>query len=336
MAIRLTKLTTRPSKRDESSGKLNEWADWRRVYWQLLSEGRIWDFKDAFVAVSESYGTKNALDAFFGDSSNSSVESMFLDWKTDSRDESTELALLDLLSFQALAPDASLNDGQLRETCLRLAEPIGKSLLDNSSNALRSRVFVQWVIAKSVVGSKRENFKYLADYRGRTIFPKFEPGMPFYLPRRGENPGWLPPNLTPTARQSLEMGLKTCRETQDYRTETRCLQELCLGTQDPSTLLQELCELQKSKQHDMKRYLATCLTRYLTCVNAETKGILLEDIKSFEIWEEPSDLIDPGRAAARDVLWRVLSPKSPGKYFCSIIPTPPNPFIEPFEASCLR
>lgn len=313
MAIRLTKLTTRPSKWDELAKRgLSDWGDWKRIYCQLLSEGRIWDFRDAFVAVSESYGTKDALNAFFGDSSDSSIEGLLLDWKTNSRDESTELALLDLLSFKALAPDTSPDAGHLRETCLRLAEPIGKSLLNNSPHIIRSRIFVQWVIAKSVVGSGRGNFKYLENYRGRTVFPEFEPGMPYYVPIDGENPGWLPPDLTPTARQSLEMALRTSRETQDYRTEARCLQELSLGTQDPSRPLQELAELQKSKQHDMKGYLATCLTRYLTCGNADTKATLLEDLKSLGSWEHPSDLIDPTRVAHRNVLGRVLSLESQG------------------------
>lgn len=283
-----------------------------------MSEGRIWDFRDAFIAISESYGTNNAMTAFFGDSSDPSIEGLLLDWKTDSRDESTELALLDLLSFKALAPDTSPDAGHLRETCLRLAEPIGKSLLDNSPHTIRSRVFIQWVIAKSVVGPERGNFKYLADYRGITVFPEFVRGMPYYVPIDGENPGWLPLNLTPTARQSLEMALRTSRETQDYRTEARCLQELCFGTQDPSRPLQELIELQKWKQHDMSGYVATCLTRYLTCGDAETKSILLDDMKSLGSWENPADLTDPTGAAARDVLWRALSPSPLGNFNPSI------------------
>lgn len=309
--MRLHKLTARTSKWSElAKRELSDWGDWRRIYWQLLSEGRIWDFRDAFVTVSETYGTKNALNAFLGDSSDSSIDGLLLDWKTNSRDESTELALLDLLSSTALAPDTSPDAGHLRETCLRLAEPIGKSLLDNSPHIIRSRIFVQWVIAKSVAGSGRGNFKYLENYRGRTVFPEFEPGMPYYVPIDGENPGWVPPDLTPTARQSLEMALKTSRETQDYRTEARCLQELSLGTQDPSKPLQELVELQKSKQHDMKGYLATCFTRYLICGNADTKATLLEDLKSLGSWDDPSDLFDPIRVADRNALERALSLKS--------------------------
>lgn len=301
--------------------ELSDWADWRRIYWQLLSEGRIWDFRDAFVAVSESYGTKNALDAFLGDYSDSSVEGLLLDWRTDQRDESTELALLDLLAFKALSPDTSPDAGHLRETCLRLAEPIGKSLLNNCPHTVRSRIFIQWVISKSVVGSKRENFKYLADYGGHTVFAEFEPGMPYYVPKDAENPGWLPPVLTSTARQSLEMALRASQETQDYRTEARCLQELSLGTQDPDGPLQALAELQTSKQHDMNGYLATCLTRYLTCENPEAKRTLLENMKSLGFWENPSDQIDPAMARARNVLWRVLTLGSLGSQLSSTIPT---------------
>lgn len=306
MAIRLTKLTTRPSNSDEfPERRLCDWADWRRIYRQLLSEDRIWDFRDAFVAVCTSYGTRNALDAFFDYSS--PIEGLILDWQTDSQDESTELALLDLLSFIALATDTSPGVGHLTETCLHLAEPIGNSLLDNSPHIIHSRPFVQWVIAKSVAWSEIGKFKYLTDYRGHTVFPLFEPGMPYYVPMCRENPGWLPPDLIPTARQSLQMALDTSREIHDYRTEARCLQELSLRTRDPSRPLQELAELQRSKQHDMDGYLATCLTRYLACGDAETKSALMEDMESFGPWEEPSDLVNPTGAAARDVIWRALS-----------------------------
>lgn len=311
MAIHLTKLTTRPSNSNEVAERpLHDWADWRRIYRQLLSEDRIWDFRDVFVAVCTSYGTKNALDAFLGYPS--PIEGLLLDWQSDLHDESTDLALLDLLSFMALATDynTSPDAGQLTETCLHLAEPIGNSLLDNFPHTIHSRPFVQWVVAKSVVESGTGKFKYLTNHRGHTVFPKFEPGMPYYVPVYRENPGWMSPDLIPIARQSLQMALSTSRDIRDYRTEARCLQELALRTRDPSRPLQELADLQKSKQHDMDGYLATCLTRYLTCGNAETKSALLEDIESFGSWEDPSDLINPARAAARDVLWRALSVNS--------------------------
>lgn len=317
MAIRLNKLSRRPSNPDEfDARKLCDWADWRRIYRQLLSEDRIWDFRDAFVAVCTSYGMKNALGAFCDYSS--PIEGLLLDWQTDSHDESTELALLDLLSFMALATETSPDVGHLTETCLHFAEPIGNALLENSPHNIHSRPFVQWVIAKSVVGSAIGNFKYLADYRGHTVLPEFEPGMPYYVPVHRENPGWLPLDLVPPARQSLEMALKTSRELHDYRTEARCLQELSLRTQDPRRLLQELAKLQKSTQHDMDGYLATCLTRYLTCASSETKSVLLEDVKSFGSLEEPSNLVNPTGAAARDVLGRALSPNSADDFGKSI------------------
>lgn len=313
--MRLTKLTNMSSNKNGFSDRpSHDWADWRRIYRQLLSEDRIWDFRDAFVGVCTFYGTENALDAFLGYPS--PIQGLLLDWQSDLHDESTDLALLDLLSFITLATDhasTSPEDGhrQLTETCLHLAEPIGNLLLDKSPHTIHSRPFVQWVVAKSVVGSGIEKFEYLASHRGHAVFPEFEPGiMPYYVPACRENPGWLPPDLIPIARQSLQMALGTSREIHDYRTEARCLQELALGTRDPSRPLQELAELQTSKQHDMGGYLATCLTRYLTCGDTEMKSTLLKDIESFGSWEDPSDLVNPARAAARDVLRRALSVNS--------------------------
>lgn len=307
LAIRLTTLSTRASHLEEfGRGKPSDWADWRSIYRQLLSEDRLWDFRDALVAVCASYGTKDALDAFLDYPS--PVEGLLLDWQTDAQDESTELALLDLLSFMALTTDTSPDAGHLTETCLHLAEPIGNSLLHNSPHTIRSRIFVQWVVAKSVAGSVIGKFEYLADYRGHTVLPDFEPGMPYYIPRHQENPGWLPPELSPTARQSLRMALATSRDIHDYRTEARCLQELALRTQNPRRPLDELAELQRSKQHDMAGYLATCLTRYLTCASAQPKDALIQDMESFGPWQDVSDLVNPTAAAARDVIRRALSP----------------------------
>lgn len=257
---------------------LSDWADWKSIYRQLLTEQRIWDFRDILIQACVSYDTDQALSAFLDHAS--PIEGMVADWQTGTPDESTELASLDLLSFIALTSDQSLEHGGLAEDCLRLAEPIGNSLLDRFPHTVHSRPFIKWLVSKAVVKNGAEQFAYLSDYAGLAICPKSAGVLPCYIPVRQENPGWLPQDLTPAARNVLEATLKASRDMYDYQTETLCLNPLALGTKDPGLYLQQLGQLQK-KQHNMAGFLRTCLTRYLICRDDESKKALLEDLNSF-------------------------------------------------------
>lgn len=254
---------------------LSDWADWKSIYRQLLAEQRIWDFRDILIEACVSYDTEQALSAFLDYTS--PIEGMVADWQTGTSDESTELALLDLLSFMALTSDQSLEDGGLVEDCLRLAEPIGNSLLERFPHTVHSRAFIQWLVSKAVVKNGPEQFAYLSDYVGLAIRPKSAGVLPYYIPIRQENPGWVPQDLTPAARDVLEATLKASRDMQDYQTETLCLIQLALGTKDPGAYLQQLGQLQK-KHHNMSGFLSTCLTRYLICRDDESKKALLWDV----------------------------------------------------------
>lgn len=236
----------------------------------------------------------------------SSMKDILADWHTDPKDESTNLALLDMLSLTALAASTYTSVHYLANTCVQLAEPIGNSLLTNSPDLVQSRPFLRWVVAKAVVNSGPRNFKYFSDYPGLTIFPTIE-GMPYYVPVSQENPGWLPLGPMPTSRESLQMALRSSRKMQDYKTEALCLRELALITQDPGELLHELGHLQRFKQHNMDGYLVTLLSRYLTCKDYSSKENLRKDVEEFGIWKDSSDLVNPTGVAARAVLQHALS-----------------------------
>lgn len=305
LTMRLTRLVATPSiLGDFGERQLTDWVDWKTLYQQLLSEDRVWDFRDAFLAVSACYGTENALQAFhdYG----SSMEDLLTDWQTDSQDESTNLALLDILSLTALAAGTYTGVHYLSKTCVQLAESIGNSLLNNSPDLVQSRAFLRWVIAKAVVNYGPRNFKYFSDYPGLIIFPTIE-GVPYYIPVSQENPGWLPLDPTPTSRESLQMALSSAKKMQDYKTEALCLRELALRTEDPGGLLHELGQLQRFKQHNMDGYLVTLLSRYLICRDYSSKENLGKNLEDFGIWKDPSDLVNPTAVAARAVLQHALS-----------------------------
>lgn len=307
--MRLTRLVATPSiLGDFGEHQLTDWADWKRLYRQLLSEDRVWDFRDAFLAVSACYGTENALQAFL--EYGSSMKDLLADWQTDSQDESTNLALLDILSLTTIAAGTYTGVHYLAKTSVQLAESIGNSLLNSSPDLVQSRPFLRWVVAKAVVNSGPRNFKYFSDYPGLTIFPAIE-GVPYYIPVSQENPGWLPLDPTPTSRESLQMALLSSQKMQDYKTEALCLRELALRTQDPGELLHDLGQLQRFKQHNMDGYLVTLLSRYLICREYSSKEKLRKDIEDFGIWKDPSDLVNPTAVAARAVLQHALS-QDPG------------------------
>ncbi|KAG8162759.1 hypothetical protein KVR01_007237 [Diaporthe batatas] len=309
MSMRMICLASdRTIPRDLKERELSDWAGWKSIYRQLLAEQRIWDFRDVLIDACISYDTDQALNAFIDHTS--PIEGMVADWQTGTPDESTELALLDLLTFIALHSDQSLEDGRLVGDCLRLAEPIGHSLLDNFPHTVNSRPFIQWLISKAVVKNAFEHFAYLSDYAGLAICPKSAAGLPHYIPIRQENPGWLPHELNTAARDILQATLKASRDMKDYQTEALCLKSLALGTKDPVAYFQQLGQLQKNQQN-MGGFLSTCLTRYLICHDDESKKVLLDDLNSFGSWKDASDLFDPIGAASRDVLQHALS-RRPG------------------------
>ncbi|KAL1858170.1 hypothetical protein Daus18300_010052 [Diaporthe australafricana] len=296
--------TTRKVLTNFGERDLKDWADWKKLYKKLLAEDRIWDLRDVILTLSRFYGTEEALAELVG--SASPKDQLLADWETDPPDESTSLALLDILSFMALNTEISLEIRPFAEECLRSAERIGNSLLDHFPHTIHSRPFIQWVLAKALVKSGAIQFDYLLDYPGQSFFPKLG-AMPYYIPVRKENPGWLPPSLTPMARESLEMALRSSKQIQDYQTEAQFLKELALRSKAPAALFDDLAHLQTSKQLNKAGYLSTCLSRYLICKDESSKASLLKDLESFGWWQGPSNLVNPNAAAAKDVLQRALS-----------------------------
>ncbi|KAG6353531.1 hypothetical protein INS49_005493 [Diaporthe citri] len=304
LAVRLRELTRTQTIFNLDERNWREWTDWQGLYRKLLSEDRIWDFRDVFFALSVSRSTKEALAELVGSASPS--DQMLADWETGAPDESTNLALLEILSFMALNAETHPGVLPFAGECLRSAERIGNSIISNFPHAVHTRPFIQWIVAKALFDSSILDFEYLLDYPGQVSFYSGEE-MPYYIPVRKENPEWQPRNLTAIARESLTMAVSSFKQMQDYQSEARCLKLLALGTKAPEGLLDDLAHLQKSKQLDKAGYLSTCLSRYLTCNDESSRASLLRDLESFGWWRDPANVIDPNAAAARDVLQHALS-----------------------------
>lgn len=305
MAIRLRDLTrTRTifDTLDERDWK--QWTDWQGLYRNLLAEDRIWDFRDVLFALSESCSAEDALVELVG--SASPLDQMLADWVISPPDESTSLAILDILSFIALNAKIPGKTQAFPENCLRSAEHIGNSILDNFPRAVHTRPFIRWMLAKALIKSSRTHFDYLLDHPGQAFFQTLEE-MPYYIPVFNENPKWRAPKLITIVRESLEMALSSFKQMLDFQSEAWCLKELALGTKAPGAIFDDLAHLQKSKQLDKAGYLSTCLSRYLICNDVSSKASPLRDLETFGWCHNPSDAINPNAAAAKDVLQRALS-----------------------------
>ncbi|KAF5024852.1 hypothetical protein F66182_3091 [Fusarium sp. NRRL 66182] len=285
------------------------WGNWKAIYRQLLKQGRIWDFRDVFTLSWVLFGAESAQEEFFGP--RDMLDALVTDWLTTESDESTLLALLDILVFMLRFDDDSVEITPFTERCLSSAGAIGKSLMEKFPHSFTTRTFLQWILVQSLVSSRRENkglmsFSHLLNYAGIANLPsRF--GLPYYLPILQENPGWAKSAMTPESFRPLEMVLRASRDNKDYVTERMCLIELATRQSDPTSTLSQLCYLQKEMQQNMRGYLSTCLSRYLIANDDESREQLFKDLNDLGPWKDLLDCIDPDRACARDIIQQGLS-----------------------------
>ncbi|RSL48348.1 hypothetical protein CEP54_012975 [Fusarium duplospermum] len=312
LAMNLMYLTDRASACTAAfPSNLARWGNWGKVYEELQAQGRIWDFRDLFTTSCVCFGIEITEEQFF--QSGTVSERLVEDWKTfRGDDESTMLAILDIFSTMALLDINHVKGGLLAEKYLSMANTIVETMIQEMPHCAKSRPFLRFIISQSCISLRRGRkselaYGYLFGFPGLAVFP-LDIGTPYYIPVHQENPGWEPPHLPKSSFEPLEMVLRASRELKDYRTQTLCLRELAVRSREPTSFLKELTWLQKEIQQDMEGCLTTCLSRYLVERNIESKAELLEDLNDFGRWQDPSNLISPRKACARDIIQLALSP----------------------------
>ncbi|KAH7127743.1 hypothetical protein B0J13DRAFT_141223 [Dactylonectria estremocensis] len=314
LAMRLMPFTNRNSA--DTAGfprHLADWGNWDKTYRELLGQGRIWDFRDLFLAAYTCFGAESAQEQFFR--SKNALDALLTDWTTTEQDESTQLALLDIVSAMALGSSVSAEVRPFTEQCLQSATVLGESIMENFPHDVKSRPFLRWILVQSSISARRGKrspfaYDYLFDFPGEAVLPKHI-GIPYYIPIRQENPGWMAPNQPKDSSEPLEMVLKASKELNDYDMEASCLKELIVRSHEPATLFDELANLQRDRQQNVEGYLATCLSRYLITKDADAKSKLLRDLNGFGWWQDPSKLVSPVRACTRDIMQQALTPTGP-------------------------
>ncbi|KAI9739959.1 MAG: hypothetical protein M1818_005015 [Claussenomyces sp. TS43310] len=283
----------------EESEIVDVWSDWSGLYQSLLAEGRIWEARDIILASLDAFGTRKTWQNLFHANVHSAdFFSKFLDdWKMDEYDEATYLAALDILGVVGanLASRTISSDRDVIATakrCVGYARDISIRIRENNPENLKSRPYVQWILAQEVLARKLEDLEnetvsnkrifsaqHLANFPGLAVWMSV---LPIYVPVKSENPGWPVSDLPVESSELLQIALKASRELGDYQSEASCLKELICRSIEPEALFRQLAHLQKSVQGDNIGYLQTCLSRYLCTTDDESRQTLSDELAAFD------------------------------------------------------
>ncbi|GLB09648.1 hypothetical protein AtubIFM57258_005574 [Aspergillus tubingensis] len=270
--------------------EFNFWSNWHYLYGVLVTEGRIWDVRDLMLASIQAEGAANAWNLIFGaelGSSNEPFRKLMDDWCLHRYDDSTYLAILDILvslsrslsSWSISIPERQ--DLLTAQRCLQYAQALATCLKENNPQLVKSRPYLQWVIAEAELERKlllntSDLRDHLDKYPGLTIWRNC---IPIYLPIKTENPKWTAHLDAGRNYDLLETVLQTAQDLHDYRTEVLCLGELIYRSVNTSERLTRLSDLQKSTQGDHLGYQHTFLSWFLLVDSEEECKLLLDGLR---------------------------------------------------------
>ncbi|THV45142.1 hypothetical protein BGAL_0525g00040 [Botrytis galanthina] len=264
-------------------------TEWKGLYDHLASQNRVSDMRDIFHTMSES-DVMSAIHGWFGmDLISENSISKFVALWTESRDEFTDIALLDVLASMCL--QIFLNYVYPRKEylrhasqCIEYARKFADSVSSNNPEDTKSESYLTWILAEEKLSRilKRSEPRLINHFRGFPGIVIWQRDLPIYVPFSNENPGWV---IDEPLRQSddlLKLGLNTARELGNFPLEGKFLEEIILGSQAPAELLRERVRLQKDVQGYRQGYLATCLTRYLVAASETVQRELYDDLTDFD------------------------------------------------------
>ncbi|KAL4735777.1 hypothetical protein BDV11DRAFT_173504 [Aspergillus similis] len=279
----------------------DHWANSGHLYRPLLAMGQVWDVRDLVCALIESEGAKNAWDIMFlaNIHSPNAFSNLLDDWNMGQYDESTYLAILDILvqTSQSLSSftftEPTEQDLTTAERCLEHARSVARCLKESNPELIHCRSYLAWVLAETRLRRKRNTADldltaHLSAYPGLTIRTST---LPIYLPVRSENPTWCPPgchqNFARTSDDELlEAAIETAHARKDYATEVACLAELIYrsagGPEAQGQRFSRMHDLQAREQKDILGCQHTCLARFLTTSTDQDRQALLSNIRDLQ------------------------------------------------------
>ncbi|KAL4921487.1 hypothetical protein BDW62DRAFT_174768 [Aspergillus aurantiobrunneus] len=274
------------------------WSNWAYLYKPLVQEGRIWDARDIILASLEAEGAHNTWGMIFKDSatSPSAFAQLFSDWDIVNYDESTYLALLDIIVAVSLSlaqycfavPDRS--DILIAQGCLHQARGLATCLKENNPELVKSRSYLRWVLAEEEIQRKlhlgpTDLQAKLSCYPGLTVWTN---SLPIYVPIKTENPAdHRHPGQTDEASAAddelLECVQDAARASGDLATEALCLGELIYRSRgEMEERLARMQRLQLSLQGDILGHEHTLLSTFLFATTEHTRRELLEELRNLQ------------------------------------------------------
>ncbi|KAK4178608.1 hypothetical protein QBC36DRAFT_324380 [Triangularia setosa] len=244
--------------------------DWSRLYREIAAEDCIWDVRDLLVASTSVFGWHDTSTMFFGTSYLPKIMDLISnDWIRPNYDEPSTLGLLDLFTSLILQ-DHGKEMAVRNHLLLEYATLFARSIRDHDEGLMRSRPYLQWLLAKSVLEitavPERPDGIRLKDFNGLEIRHKNGIHLPIYVPKDGSaRPSWdmFFTRSTPTQRHTAEVAVATAEAIGDYTLKAEALKVLILLSQTPGRSMADLCRLQLEVQGDTEGYLATRLSSYL-------------------------------------------------------------------------
>lgn len=244
-------------------------STYRPVSKALIAQERFWELKDLIAEIANVSIDDAWLRMFasaYGD--DSSLQEMIDDFTPGPYDESSYLALLDVLvalsgfpfSKQSFTdPDSLSATGHI----LQWARQVVSAIETKSPDLVKSRPYIRWILAEAEHSRRLEGDvirQHFSRFPGVTVYRSL---VPIYIPRACENPGWPEVHACPQYTRLVQIALRTARAMGDFQSEVLCLQELICRSSHPRELFEQLKQRQRQIEGNSIAYRQTCLSMYL-------------------------------------------------------------------------
>jgi hypothetical protein len=255
-------------------------GDTHRVipYQDLVRQGQIWDYRDIFTALVESDSKLASLPSLFG--GYDALELLKINmkfWESDPTDESTKLAILDII--HAILFAAPMPIGHSRQM-IEEAQRLVSALVQDDLSLVASRQYIRWMVAKlsSELYNGKKQLIFASESPGTYLMMYHRLLPPLYVPCQSETPNLLKRKPRSELIPMIRTALDEAKSIQDYETAVLCYHALIYGTEDPVAIVQELAYFQQETQGDMQGCLETHLSRYAFCRDQNSRLALRSDI----------------------------------------------------------
>ena len=248
------------------------------------------------------------------------LETMCRDWTAPDFDEALTLGLLDLLASLALQGSMQEHAHAIRRNALLLdfARPLAELVQACTPELMRSRPFIQYILARSVLdmGSvqARPDLDSLEIFDGLLLNQGSGLQLPIFVCLdSSKKPDWdmFRHQLAPNPAQSLvaEVVFQAACFTGDYELQATSLKFIALQSKEPQKYMDALAALQLDLQHDMEGYLGTCLAKFLISKTEQDEAALVSSLLKLDRATGNSANFDGANASllwARDMVERSL------------------------------